>query len=156
MKLNKGFTLIELLIVMVIVGLLVTIALPQYKVAMEKGRALEALHNVQAMSDAVNAEYIKNMMTSAGYPASIPSYAGVTLNKSFVIDYSANSTTATISAQRQGLSSGNTYTIIFTNTNGAVSERFCTGNQKYCNAIGAVEARSGGGWRFFILSEGSI
>lgn len=55
---KKGFTLIELLIVMIIVGILVTVVAPKYNASLERGRALEALTNLKAASDAVNARYI--------------------------------------------------------------------------------------------------
>ena len=55
---KKGFTLIELLIVMVIVGTLVTIALPKYQNALERGRALEGLRNVQYGAEYVNAKHM--------------------------------------------------------------------------------------------------
>lgn len=57
---NKGFTLIELLIVMVLVGVLVTVALPKYYSSMERGRVLEAVNNLRAASDAINAAYVMN------------------------------------------------------------------------------------------------
>ena len=57
---KKGFTLIELLIVMVVVTILVTVALPAYKTSMEKGRATEGIANAAAVSEAMNAFYIRN------------------------------------------------------------------------------------------------
>ena len=55
---NKGFTLVELLIVIVIVGILVTIAMPKYQAAMECGRAQEGLANLKAASEVINAQYV--------------------------------------------------------------------------------------------------
>ena len=57
---KKGFTLIELLIVMVILGILVTVALPKYRASLERGRAMEGITNLRAASDAMNAKYIMN------------------------------------------------------------------------------------------------
>ncbi len=50
----KGFTLIELLTVVVIVGILSSIALPQYQRAVEKSRAAEAITMGRIIIDAQN------------------------------------------------------------------------------------------------------
>ena len=66
MKNKKGFTLMELLIVIVIIGLLTSIALPMYKKAVEKSKVADALSVIDSVTKSehnwylVNNRYTKN------------------------------------------------------------------------------------------------
>lgn len=61
-----GFTLIELLVVVLIIGILASVALPQYQKAVEKSRATQALVVLDAIGKAVRAHY----MSGGVYPES--------------------------------------------------------------------------------------
>ena len=56
MKNKKGFTLLELLVVVLIIGILASIALPQYKMAVTKSRVASILPLMRRWKDAL-AEY---------------------------------------------------------------------------------------------------
>lgn len=57
-KMNKGFTLIELLVVVVIIGILGSVALPQYERAVAKAHVTEALVALKAITDAQELYYM--------------------------------------------------------------------------------------------------
>ena len=64
---KRSFTLIELLIVVLIVGILATVALPQYTKVIERTRLTEAIVMVKALADAMELYYIERGKWSSQY-----------------------------------------------------------------------------------------
>ena len=60
MENKKGFTLIELLVVVLIIGILASVALPQYFKTVEKSRSVEALSVISSLAGAQEREYMRN------------------------------------------------------------------------------------------------
>ncbi len=67
---KKGFTLLEVLIVVIIIGILASIALPQYIATLEKGRSGEAVVNIGSIRTSLDRYwYQNNDLTGATLPS---------------------------------------------------------------------------------------
>lgn len=137
---KKGFTLIELLIVMVILGVLVTIALPKYRTAMEKSRGTEGMSNLTNFTAAVNARYIMDdgqyNRVSQAQLQEFGNTGGLTKSR-FFTDPTIHSVSANQVVTKTTRNSGPGYTLYFTSVNGVPTLRECANSTKYCRALGA-------------------
>lgn len=57
---RQGFTLIELLVVVLIIGILASVALPQYFKTVEKSRASEGISALSSIAAAQDREFMRN------------------------------------------------------------------------------------------------
>jgi len=146
---KKGFTLIELLIVVVIVSVLVTIALPKYRASMERGRAMEGLTNLKASSDWINTKYIMNENV---YPDDSKLFMTDNVSGYYVSAIGANTRsvfftpieisevcTSGYKCLRTQRKQGDSvfYTLIAYNKNGELKKITCTGTEKkLCEPLG--------------------
>ncbi len=65
---KTGFTLIELLVVVLIIGILASVALPQYQKAVEKSRAAGAFQIIKAINEAEKLANLEHGTTDVIYP----------------------------------------------------------------------------------------
>ncbi len=63
---TRGFTLIELLVVVLIIGILASIAVPQYKMAVHKARMRAYLPTIRALAEAEELYYLVNSEYTRG------------------------------------------------------------------------------------------
>ena len=76
---KRGFTLLEVLIVVIIIGILAGIALPQYMSTLEKARSAEAMTNLGTLRSAMERHWLDQLATQNTVPVNLGvGSAGVT------------------------------------------------------------------------------
>jgi prepilin-type N-terminal cleavage/methylation domain-containing protein len=98
MKRRFGFTLLEMMIVVVVIGVLASIALPRYVRVVEKGRSAEARHILGLIRDSELAYYLDmdrytNTLTQLG--VQVPTACNASYYFSYSVAGAPGSFTAT-------------------------------------------------------------
>ncbi len=114
-KSTKGFTLLEVLMVVIIIGVLATLAIPQYTKTVEKARATEAYSNIGTLRKAewifYNEKNPQTFTTAVGSLDIENPNSSATRNFSYTVG-GVSATAFTITASRRsGVNSGETITI---------------------------------------------
>lgn len=143
----KGFTLIELLVVVLIIGILSSVALPQYQKAVLKSRTAEAWTNLKNLNMAANAYCLENpsgYIYGAAYAVdelAIKVENSKNFDYGLFVDCTSNQNTRifTRAEYLQGLPGGVGWFQL--SLNPVTGRRSCVGNG--CSQIGFTKSGSG-------------
>ncbi len=128
MKRNEGFTLIEIMMIVLIIGILVSISVPNYRRAVERSKCAQALATLRNLRNALEAYYLDNdtyIVAPAGTElATLGALVNTTFtdNDDWAYTFATAVITFTITATRQrgehAVAGQNTITINETDTIG--------------------------------------
>lgn len=149
----KGFTLIELLVVVLIIGILSSVALPQYQKAVAKSRWTQLLVAGESIRKGIEVYYLAN----ASYPASFDEL-DIALPGAFEgARWQHGNYRCSLYNGQQG--TANSVICEYTSAAeelgyrfflGRVDQRYCIANtekaRRFCASLGATEAYDSGGF----------
>ena len=94
---RSGFTLIELLIVVVIIGILATIAIPKFAASKDKGRLASVRADLRNLMTSQEAYFFDYGVFADWTDLQSKTHAGITLGNTVAVTTAANGYTATVS-----------------------------------------------------------
>ena len=135
--LQKGFTLIELMIVVAIIGILASIAVPNYIEYVNRARASEATSALSQMRIRME-QYFQDNRTYLGGPCAAPTGTNTTF---FTFSCTAGPTASTYTLDAQGVAGTAMADYVY--------------NIDQANAKSSTTADSGGNGNCWVLKSGS-
>ena len=118
-KNKSGFTLLEIIIVIIIVGVLASLALPQFTSVIERSRGGEALNNLSALRGAmVRCGFVNNgVYTTCAMGSLDVAQPGTAANASFTYTVAGSGGSFTVTATRNTANNGDGTSTVFITQN---------------------------------------
>lgn len=124
MKTRRGFTLIEIMIVVAIVGILVTVAIPAYSSYMVRGKLIDAQSTLTSARVALE-QYYQDNRTYVSTTTKVSPCPAATAYFTYACAPAANSFTITASnVANQGMGAANSYAYTIDSSNAKATTRF--------------------------------
>ena len=129
---RKGFTLVEVLIVVIIIGILASIAVPQYMTSIEKARSGEAAVNIGSVRTSVDRYWYQNASITSNFAYLDVDNPNDITNKLYTYTLTDDGTDAstrayTITATRTS-AGGTVYTVEWVQTNNIAGQLYRSAN----------------------------
>ncbi|MBI4846578.1 MAG: prepilin-type N-terminal cleavage/methylation domain-containing protein [Candidatus Omnitrophica bacterium] len=102
---SNGFTMVELMVVCLIIGILVTIAIPNYARSVERAKCSQAMHNIKTLRSAAIDFYAENQTFVGATRDVLATRVGANFDDNTDWTYNVTTQTAgawTLTATRRG------------------------------------------------------